>query len=469
MPLPRNRHPFDHFPPSLAAIIGIAFVAAIYILLRDEEPPDGQVMWTFIADRVPVYEAVVSEWELPEKDRVAFQVFDFASLYQRAMSGFFSGTPLPDMIEIGQNAAQTWRGPLDAVGFHDLTEAMKRDQLFSVIHPPALTMWTHRGHIFGLPADVHPVLLAYRADVFEAAGIDVSRLDTWDAFFAATAQLVIDKDGDGTPDQYVFEFDENGPLVASMLIRQAGGGYFNADGYPILDCKENIHVLARLADWATGADKVTGDLNLMSAAGNRLRAEGYVLSWAMPDWRSKTIETYIPSLSGKLKVMPLPAWQPGGRRTSTWGGTMLGFPKSSSHFARNWEFAKRLYLSAELMRRSWREFRVITPVAALWDDPVFDEPVPFFGNQPLGRMFIGQTHDIPYRTSSPYFELATIEFGVAVSRLTRLARDHAIEDIHELEAQARLLLQRAQRRVLQQMNRNRFQMDLLRAEQLPDT
>jgi len=454
----------DRYPPGLVVILLVAVVASTYVFFRSEEEFDGRVMWTFIRERLPVYEQVIEEWNLKGKAEVRFRVFDYNSLYQRAMSGFFSGTPLPDMIEIGQNASQTWRGPLEAVGFRELTQQMEKDGLFDIIHGPSLTMWTHDGHIFGLPADVHPVLLCYRADVFEAAGIDVTELTTWDKFFEATAGLVLDHDGDGTKDQYVLEFDENGPLVAGMMVRQAGGGYFNEDGYPILDCEANVRVLTRLADWASGPDKVTGDLDLMSAAGNRLRAEGFVLSWLIPDWRSRNVEMYIPALSGKVKVMPLPAWEEGGRRTSTWGGTMLGFPKTAPNFQSNWEFAKRLYLSPELMRLSWKKFRVITPVASLWDDPVFDEPVPFYSNQPLGRIFLNQADDIPYRTSSPYFELAASEIGVAVSRLNRHVREYAVEDHEEIRKKAREVLGRAQERILTQMQRNRFQAELLKKE-----
>lgn len=460
-----NDDPFrrllSRYAPGLMVIVLIALASSIFIFLRGESETEGRVMWTFIRERVPVYKEVVKDWHLEGREKVHFRIFDYSSLYQRAMSGFFSGTPLPDMIEIGQNASQTWRGPLEAVGFHELTHHMEKDGLFEVIHRPSLTMWTHEGHIFGLPADVHPVLLCYRADIFEAAGIDVSKLDTWERFFLETKDLVIDHDGDGKPDQYVFEFDENAALVGGMMIRQAGGGYFDASGYPILDCEENVHVLSRLADWANGPDKVTGNLNLLSAAGNRLRAEGFVLSWLIPDWRSRNVETNIPSLSGKLKVMPMPAWTENGRRTSTWGGTMLGFPKTAKDFASNWEFAKRLYLSPELMRVSWREFRVITPVASLWSDPVFDEPVPFYSNQPLGRLFLDQADDIPYRTSSPYYELAANEFGVAVSRLNRYVRENAIEDPEQIRDKAREVLERAQSRLLEQMERNRFQAELL--------
>ena len=39
----------------------------------------------------------------------------------------------------------------------------------------------------------------------------------------------------------------------------------------------------------------------------------------------------IPSLRGKMALMPLPAWKQGGRRTSVWGGTGLIIAKQTKH------------------------------------------------------------------------------------------------------------------------------------------
>jgi arabinosaccharide transport system substrate-binding protein len=395
------------------------------------------------------------------------ELVEFSALRRRLQSGFFSGTPLADIVEVERSmASSTWRGPLEAVGFVDLTESLEEEGLLERLNRPSFSPWTNRGHIFGLPADVHPILLCYRADVFEAAGINVDELDTWDKFFEATAILAKDLDGDGSMDQYPFELQETEGSVITALMLQAGPGYFDEHEQPIINNPVNVRVLAKLAAWASGPQKLTGDCDLYSGAGHRLRAEGFVLSWIVPDWRSIQMELYIPSLAGKLKLMPLPAWEPGGRRTSCWGGTMLGFPKSAGNFEKNWEFAKRLYLSRDLAVQSWREFSVLTPVKDFWNDPVFDEPNTYYSNQPKGRLFIEQAANVPVRSSSPYEPLALREVANALTVLIRYADSNKLDDPDQLMDMAAELLGTAQYKVKLQMDRGIFHGDEEGAEEL---
>jgi arabinosaccharide transport system substrate-binding protein len=333
---------------------------------------------------------------------------------------------------------------------------LQEEGLFEALNRPSFSPWTNRGHTFGLPADVHPILLAYRADVFEAAGINVEELTTWEKFFAATRGLVRDLSGDGTPDQYPFELQETEGSAAMALLLQAGGRFFDEAGQPDLDNPVNVRALAHLVDWASGSDKVTGDLDLFTGAGNQLRMEGYVLSWIVPDWRARYGPLYMGRLSGKMKLMPLPAWEEGGRRTSVWGGTMLGFPRSSDNFEKNWEFAKRLYLSRDLARVAWRDFSVITPVKAFWDDPIFNEPSPYYSGQPTGRLFINEAEEVPVRSSSPFLELARQELANAMGSSIRRAQAENLDGLESLLPVVQAALERANANVQRQVDRNIF-------------
>jgi len=444
-------------PLGVLVICILTVVSSGYILLRPERDTEGRLMWTFVQTRAPMYRDIVEEWGLAGEEKMRIDLVEHGALGRRILAGFMAGTPLADILEVERSlAAPTWRGPIEAVGFVDLKERLREEGLLEKINRPSFSPWTNRGHIFGLPADVHPVLLCYRADVFEAAGIDVSELDTWEKYFEATRGLVQDFNGDGQPDQYVLELQETTGEPITVLLLQGGGQLFNEREEAVLNMDRNIELLARMADWANGEDRVTGDLDLFSGAGHRLRGEGYVLSWMVPDWRAYHMSLYLGGLEGKLKLMPLPAWEEGGRRTSCWGGTMLGFPKEKDNFEKNWEFAKRLYLSRELAVRSWKETGVLTPVKAFWDDPVFSEPNPFYSGQPTGRLFIEQAEDVPVRSSSPYRNLAVQELANAFNSLLGEARRKGLEDPSALEAAARQVLDQAQKNILRQMERNQF-------------
>ena len=444
-------------PLGMLVITILAAASTLIVLLRPSDDPEGILMWTFINTRAPVYREIVETMEQGSGSDARIELVEFNALRRRILSGFSAGTPLADLLEVEREiASPTWRGPVEAVGFIDLKPRLEAEGLLDKINPASFSPWTNRGRIYGLPGDVHPTLLCYRADVFEAAGIDVSELDTWEKFFAATRHLVRDFNRDGQADQYVFEMQETTSEVVRALLLQAGGGLFDADDRPVLNSPLNVRVLARMADWGTGEDRVTGDLDFSSGAGNRLRAEGYVLSWLVPDWRAHHTRLYIGSLAGKLKLMPLPAWEEEGRRTTALGGTMLGIPRTSRHIEESWEFAKRLYLSPELAVRSWREFGVLTPVKAFWDHPLYSEPDPYFSGQSSGRLFIDQAPDVPVRSSSPYRRLASQELANAFNALIRFARRTGTEDPEVLEQEAADLLEEAQNNILRQMRRNVF-------------
>lgn len=444
-------------PLGVLVITVLAFVSGAYVFWRGSDDAEGRVMWTFVINRAPVYQQIMGQLVDAGDPPIRVELIPLEALTRRLMSGFFSGTPLADIVEIERvTAASVWRGPLEAVGFVDLTERLHEEGLYERINEASFSPWTHRGHIFGLPADVHPVLLCYRADVFEAAGIDVDELDTWDKFFAATAGLVEDFSGDGRLDRYVLELQESEASVLSGLLLQAGVKMIDANGRPAFDTDLAAEVMAKLAFWAARPNKLTADVDLFTGAGHQLRMQGYVLAWIVPDWRAIQNEIYMGELAGKIKVMPLPAWHEGGRRTSSWGGSMLGFPTTSPNFEANWRLAKRLYLSRDLAVTSWQKFGVLTPVKEFWDDPAFLEPNPFYGGQQVARMYIEQAPHVPVRSSSPFLPAARREIASVFGSLISHAEETLPASADDLEPEASRLLQSARERLQREINRNVF-------------
>ena len=57
-----------------------------------------------------------------------------------------------------------------------------------------------------------------------------------------------------------------------------------------------------------GPDRITIDAPAFTASGNFLRLEGRVVCELMADWMAGAWKKDLQPLSGKLKLMPLPAW-----------------------------------------------------------------------------------------------------------------------------------------------------------------
>lgn len=435
----------------LLAVSGVALTWS-----RPQYSPQLE-MWMFSPEHRAMYEPVLKA--LAEDGNIApdISLMSPGALKGRMMSGFFGGLATADLIEVERaGVGAAFMGPVDAIGFRDLTDQLTDLGLLDAFNPPSLSPWSVNGRVFGLPHDVHPVMLAYRGDLVEAAGIDLEQATTWDAFFELLQPMMADENNDGQPDRYIMSLWVTQQDNLELLVMQGGGRLFADDGTPTMAMDRNARLLAHIVSWCAGSDRVVTDIDEFSAAGHQARVNGDAIAYLCPDWMCSVWKLSVPAIGGKMKLMPLPAFEPGGRRTSVRGGTMLGFPKTSTKPDLAWEVGMLLYTSPEAARALYREVDIITPFRTLWQDPIYDEPDPFFMGQKKGRMYIELAPDVPVRTSSPYNQIAVFELRDAAVNLLNWANERKVTDPAEMFNQAMVLLQRAQTNVVRQMSRNAF-------------
>jgi arabinosaccharide transport system substrate-binding protein len=414
-------------------------------------------MWTFARLHYEIYEPAIAEWNETRTPRVNCSVLGIQAIEQRMLSSFLSQTTSAELLEVERRvAARAFAGPPEAIGFLDLTDRLKAEGLLDRINPPSFTPWTSGGRIYGLPHDVHPVMLGYRSDIIEAAGIDVSQIETWDDFVRVLSPLLLNPDGTRRTDRYLLNLWETHMDALEALVLQAGGGVVGETGLPILNSPINARVLAQVAAWGHGKDRIAADAPYFSGSGNQLLLDGFVLASFVPDWMCNLWRNEIPQLGGKVKLMPLPAWEPGGRRTSVWGGTMLGISREAKNPDELWEFAKHLYLSPELSRNLFVKGDIISPVREFWNDPVYDQPDPFFSGQPRGRLFVSLADDLPPRYNSPFGAMAVERLRSVASELARIADNTPGATPQDLLPHAVRLLNDAQTDVMRHVSRNHF-------------
>lgn len=429
-----------------------AIIAGGIFLTRPSENQNRIEFWTFAKNHYSNYEPAIQEWNRTAPHPVYQLLLSGDALERRMLSGFFSGTPVADLIEVEATmVTKTFAGPLESVGFTDLTDRLISEGIMDQINSPSFSQWTSRGRIFGIPHDVHPVLLAYRSDLIEGAGIDVSKIETWDDFIRLLLPLT--KQG---KERYLLQLSPQSGPSFEMLLAQAGGGFFDEKDHPTMASEINVKTLATLVSWCAGPDAIGTEVTDFSAGGYELLSDGLVLAALMPDWKTRFWKGDIPKMAGKWKLMPLPAWTKGGRRTSVAGGTMLAIPKSTKHFDEAWAMAKELYLSPKLSRRLYLDGDIVTPVKSNWNDPIYDTPDPYFSGQPKGRLYINQCPFVPHRPSSPFAVLARNRFTDASVSLYDFAKTQKRFTPASLEDQARILLLKAQEQVEIQMRRNVF-------------
>jgi arabinosaccharide transport system substrate-binding protein len=456
MPRSRISRPLEFLSPGAWSIVALAVVSSAIYFAWPVPERAGRDFWMFSPPNVQHYRAVLDDWNRRHPDnQVNLIQIHYQALERRLLAAFTSDAPVADLVETeSRTMARAFAGPLEAIGFVDLTDRLREEGLFDAINAPSFNTWTTRGRTFALPHDVHPCLLGYRADIVEAAGIDVAQIETWDDFRRVLGPLIQDRDGDGRPDRYLLNFWETNFDVLRMLLLQAGGDLFDAQERAAFATEINARTLASLVGWIAGPERFCVDARDFTAGGDRMRLEGTVIASILPDWLASVWKANLPGLAGKVKLMRLPAWERGGRRTSVSGGTAIGVTKAAPDFEKSWAVAKHLYLSPQVAESLYRTTYIISPVKAHWPLPFYQEPDPFFSGQPVGAMYIAEAPNIPARVASPYTTLALERMMAVLVALKAHAIANQTFDATALLPEARRLLATAQREITARMERN---------------
>jgi arabinosaccharide transport system substrate-binding protein len=281
--------------------------------------------------------------------------------------------------------------------------------------------------------------------------VDVSQLTTWDAFMEVGRRISIDRNGDGAVDTYMIDLPHDGQFGIQVLLQQRGGSLWDDRGRPAFDNQAAIDTVCWYVRATRGPQRIA-----FSAGGGQTLAktmiDGVALFYLAADWRTKAFANDMPQLSGKLRLMPLPAWTPGGRQTSSWGGTGMAMTRTCTKPDLAWDLVKWLYLNRESAARNFRSSNILSPDRESWSLPTLDEPDPFYGGQQVGRFFAKLAEQVPAVSVSPWETLARNKLNEAV-----LAAGEAyLRDPATLESAARLELVRCADYVRRKIERTRL-------------
>lgn len=408
---------FRSFPFGMAALAMLVLAAVSGTLLALTPPPKSTATLTYWTFAKPHYDAYLKAKPAFERAHpgvtVDLQLVSGNGLPQRLQAAFQADLDVPDMVEIEiSSAGSFFRGPLNHVGFEDITDRIKADGLDKKMVASRFEPYTSRGRIFGLPHDVHPVMIGYRRDIFEKEGVNPDSIKTWDDFVRVGQKLTI------PGKRYMIEMSDTGRDQIEACLFQRGGGYFDENNNVIFDDSIAVDTVKWYVPLVAANSKTKIANSLSSSYGSVIAQgmqEGYFLCIVMPDWRTKGFENDIGAMKGKMALMPFPAVREGERRTSTWGGTMLGITKHCKNKDLAWEFAKYLYLNEKDLAERFADTNILPPVRAAWKEPAFDAKREYWSNQPLGRLYANLAPNVPGQYASPFVNVAKDKFSESLT------------------------------------------------------
>ncbi|MFW6303272.1 MAG: extracellular solute-binding protein [Candidatus Sumerlaeota bacterium] len=401
--------PYGRAPFWILVMAVLAGVGVLALDLRQKPPEKPDLLFvTFAKPHYEAYMRIIGQFEERHGVNVEVQLVDGRALKSRMQSAMMTGSPVADLAELPADALSYFAaGPIEDVGVMDLTQTVEDENLRDRMVASRFALWSSRGHIFAIPHDVHPVTLAYRADIFEELGIDPEKdIKTWDDFSRIGRQVTRDLDGDGVIDRFMFDMPASGSYVMQLMARQRGMNYFDGQGRLQMQSEALADTLIWCVKNSRGEGRITFDCGWGQTL-SKAMVDGLVLCYVCPDWRTKTFENDVPELTGKMKLMPLPAWEEGGRRTSTWGGTGMAITKACEDKELAWELVKFLYFDGEELASRYEETYIIPPVKAAWEEPEFAMPVPFYSEQKIGLLLTELARETPPEYRTPWSSQAS--------------------------------------------------------------
>ncbi len=437
-------------------ILLIMLTAGLVVLITQSgagsKRPD-LVLVTFAKNHYAAYQKVVPEFEKIHNVRVQLQLVQERALTNRLQAALLAGSEVPDLVEImNPNLGTFIRGPLEDVGFVDLTDRIKAEKLDERMVASRFSLWSSRGRIFALPHDVHPIAMAYRRDIIEELGVDVSKIETWDDFIEMGRKITKDLDGDGIPDRYALDLNSDGNTMLPLLLRQRGSGLFDEEGHVLTDSELAVDIIIWYVHQLHGENRIAFSAGWGQPL-SRAMLDGLVLFYFTPDWRTKFFEMDVPQLKGKLALMPMPAWEKGGCHTSSWGGTGLTITKASKNQELAWELAKFLYLNKEDLGERFALLNIIPPLKEAWDLEEFKTPDPFFSNQPVGTIYAELAPQTPPEYINAYTNVTASKFREAYLNCVTYYRKNGDKGLREY---ARKEVKRTANYVRRVIARNKF-------------
>jgi len=156
--------------PAPTLLLVCFFLSAIWLVIK---PPDHAGiakedetvlrMWTFATSHYETFvEAIPSFEEQHPRVKVDVQLVHGRAVTSRLQAAFWAGLDVPDLVEVEiSSVGRFFRGPLEDIGFVDVTDRLRSSGLYDRLVETRFSPWSSRGRNFGLPHDVHPVMLAW--------------------------------------------------------------------------------------------------------------------------------------------------------------------------------------------------------------------------------------------------------------------------------------------------------------------
>lgn len=248
------------------------------------------------------------------------------------------------------------------------------------------------GSVIGIPTDVGGLGFAYRADLFEQAGLPTDPDEVaamwkdWPSFIAMGEKYTA-----ATGKPFVDNIETS---VFFSTVNQVSEKYYSPEGDLVYETNPQVKNAFDVAVKTHDAG-ISAGIAAWSSGWAPGRANGAFAVTIAPSWILSGIKTDAPDTAGKWRIASVPGV--GGN----WGGSVIAIPARAEHPEAAWQYIKTM-MSAQGQADHFAQSGTFPAAAsAVESQAVFDYTDPFFGDSKIGKVMATSVQQFPSFYNGP--------------------------------------------------------------------
>ncbi|MEX2415030.1 MAG: extracellular solute-binding protein [Paenibacillaceae bacterium] len=360
--------------------------------------------------------------------KINVETAQYEDVHSNLQTAFAAGYGAPDISLIERTFVEQFKNFPEH--FHNLYDFGAKD----VQHEYLDWKWkqaqnSEQTFLLGLPTDIGPLMLAYRKDLFQQAGLpyernEVSRLLlTWDDYIKVGE--VIQK----TTGAKLFN---NLKIFYRIMFSQLEQQYFDKSTGKLII--EQNPQLRKAWEYTMKAAELELSANIESyrPEWGSAMSQGSFAIMPAPAWMTGMIRSNAPDASGKWDLAQLPPQQHGN-----WGGSFLTMPKEGKHPEQAFQLIRYLTAPEQQLQIFVNNGNFPSTPGIYEDTNISGKIDPYFSNAPVGLMFSEAANKINPVYEGPYSQVVANAIDDVLQLVdghhldTELAWEVVIERIHK--------------------------------------
>ena len=319
-------------------IILLMVLITLLVSCVKKEKADNIVNITYYArattDQLIIWKKVINDFMEKNPDIIVkIENVPYMEYWSKLLTMSAAGAA-PDVIFMESTRLPSFVEKDNLMSIDELV-AKDKDINLNDFYPVALNMSKYKEKLFGLPNDLAIICLYYNKDAFDKAGIAYPKPGwTWDDMVRMGKKLTIDKNNDGTPDQYglthyswdIAIYQSGGDVVDDVLNPKRSTFSTPAVKTALMFCRDLAfkHKIAPppvQQQYRTTYEMFTSGYVAMTMDGH----------WMVPNYRT------ISSFKWDVQILPK-----GVKTAGLAYGSCYSIPKGSKHPEAAWKLIKYL-------------------------------------------------------------------------------------------------------------------------------